>query len=179
MYAPHVDLLRDKLRKRLAFSLLNFCLLNQWEAPFPHLPVLVTHIHTGGQILTLSSSSLCFSVSFISLNWNWSTEWACFSRSYSCEEQETAWQPITPLFSLWTSISYTQKNITGKLSPSLSSATSQPDPVRTEQLSFWELCFVRCSHHLADILHVLIYQYVVLLHLWSCRVKQSINCALD
>lgn len=59
------------------------------EAPFLH------HTLKDTQILTFSSSSLCFSVSFISLNWNWSTLWACFSRSNSCEEQETAWQPRT------------------------------------------------------------------------------------
>lgn len=60
----------------------------------------VPHTHSGRQILTFSSSSLCFSVSFISLNWNWSTLWACFSRSCSCGEQETAWQLITR-HSLW------------------------------------------------------------------------------
>lgn len=55
----------------------------------------MTHAHTLTRILTFSSSSLCFSVSFNSLNWNWSTLWACFSRSYSCGEQERAWQQVS------------------------------------------------------------------------------------
>lgn len=65
--------LGDKMVTKAAISQLVFC---------PD----ATRRSAAEKILTFRSSSLCLSVSLISVNWNWSTLWACFSLSSSCED---------------------------------------------------------------------------------------------